>query len=338
MTIRKISLLFTALATITATAIACSGGGGGGGGANGELTSGIYELADTNVTVDECGILENFQDGAEFTVIVTAGTISALGLEGAYNAGSFDVELVEELDLNEQGLDCVLEGTFTLPGRATADNVFEATLGQNYTVVSGAGCGDLGITFPCNSSVDFVGNRLRDLPPPPTPITGVLTTASGFLAPATLTGAVSGTDLLFSATLGPAPGNMVVGSNDEWTCYLPDPPSFPDYEVFAGNGATYSLYFNIPPASWSTGAVVINGSTVTLNVQLADRFGDATGGTINLLTAPTTTNGQCQFTIGNVPLAGQQDPPAFAPSKLKPTVGVGKIGPERATRKQIRPR
>lgn len=339
MTTRKLALLFTALATITTTAIACSGGGGGGGGANGELTTGIYDLNDTNVTVDECGILDNFQDGAEFTVIVSSGNISLLGLDGAYDAGSFDIELVEELDLNGQGLDCVLEGTFTLPGQATSNNVFAATLGQNYTVTSGAACGDLGITFPCTSTVEFVGKRLRDLPPPPFPITGVITTAHGFLALSTLTGATTGTDLYFQSTFGIAPGATVTDSSESWTCYLPDPPSFPNYEIFGGFNA--DLYIFVEPASWSTGAKLINGTTVGVNVGYADgsRSGDATGGTLNITSAPTTTNGLCGFTMGNVPLAGEQDPAAtaFAPTPKRTTLKAGGIAPK-PQRRRISPR
>lgn len=334
MTARKTALLFTVLVTTIAAAAACTGGGGRG--ATGVITTGMYEASASEVSIDECEIFTNI-DGGQFSVLVTNSTIRMFGITGSYDEGSFDLEATATVDYANQGLDCVLGVETHAPGRATGDDVFTVTLDRTFSEESGGECDAFELIFPCTSTVGFTATRIGDIPPPPPPpieITGMLSTASGFNAISTVfaLGATGG-DLRYDVSFGSGPAFTT--TNDTWICYVPE-PGFPTYDLLLGPST--EVFVSILPASWTVGPKAIDGTNVSLFVDFGDRFGEAIGGTLNILSAPTATNGTCAFSMGNVPLEGEQDPAAIVPWATRNPSGIGEIAPPKPTRKGIRPR
>lgn len=154
------------------------------------------------------------------------------------------------------------------------------------------------------------------------PITGTLTTAHGMNAPLVGTdGTVGGNDLVLAAALD---GASVSANGAVWQCFMPDPPSFPNYDLIAtdetdSSAGTFLVAAQIAPSAWQAGAVTIDDSTVRLYVDNRDdRYGFATGGTLQLVTAPTTSGQTCSFTTGDLSLAGERFS-SFAPVVLPGT-------------------
>ena len=142
---------------------------------------------------------------------------------------------------------------------------------------------------------------------PGIPITGVVDSAVGDLAPLTA-GEQSGTGFSIVATLG---SEEILVSNGAWKCYTPAPPQYPNFDIEATDGATYGFFISINPGYWGAGTNTIDGETVTVALVTQDRAAIATAGTLTLTSAGSaadTTGNWCKFDLVDVPMFGERDP------------------------------
>ena len=138
-------------------------------------------------------------------------------------------------------------------------------------------------------------------------ITGVLTSASGSDAPLIVANNSFGNDFTMNVTLG---SSNVAVSNQQWQCFGPDIPNgINQFDIVGTDNTTFLLHAALLPQVWTTGAHPIDGTNISLDVSLTDRYGIATAGTLTLIRADKTgdqAGNFCAFSMANVQLFGHR--------------------------------
>ena len=127
------------------------------------LTDGTYVASNAAVPQNECQLNVTPGDVNGSTVAITA-TDSVVTID--FGSGpltmtrtgnAFTLTQNDTIDLNGNGIDCVLDSADVLDANATADDTFSLTETLSLSENSGAECANTGLTFPCSSviSVDF---------------------------------------------------------------------------------------------------------------------------------------------------------------------------------------
>lgn len=354
---RRVALVASAGTAVALAAAACTGGGGGDKGlapADGRITTGNYAFTSVTVANDACaleafGLAPAVGDAIRLTVdgnTITAGPAQIFltedgTLSGTYESGVIDIDETVQFDWNNSSLalDCVEDDRYLLEGRTETDtSVVDGTLREEFTVASGDACDEVyqqisdaigqEVSLPCESTIQFELAKFVS-------VTGTLTTASGMTAigvTPTSGSAFTGTDFRINFTLGS--GSPVAASGQDYDCWAPDPPDYPEYEIISTDSTTYAITIRVPPAMWSAGTKAVTASNgVTVAVATVEGGGTSTGGgTLNLISAPTSTTGACSFSLGGVPLAGEIAPPTTAAGSAYAPL-VPKV--ERTKRKQV---
>ncbi len=325
---RNVGLVGATLTAVAIAAAACNGGGGGGGGlapADGRITNGRYLITTATNVKDEC-VISGFEDLSSSTITVTVNGTSITiedGLPGqfepfpgTYENGIINIDFLTEFDWGTT-YDCIEDNRYTIEARTPTDSTAtEGTATARWSVKSGTECDqayvDLSsqvgqtISLPCETVSEFEFTKFLT-------VTGTLTTAQGMTAVGVTPdagSAVTGTDFRVAFNLGT--GTPVAAADQTYDCYAPALPDFPNYDIISSDGATYAITISVPPAMWSAGtkAVATSGAGVFLTVATVDGNGGSSGGgSLNIISAPTTTTGACSFAItAPAPLSGEVAP------------------------------
>lgn len=333
---RRILVLAVAAATCGITIAACSGGGGKKGvSGHGELHTGDYVISNSAVVTDKCGLgLDPTQiDGGQFGITVSAGMLSfsfgqAGTVTGPYSAGVFDSTFSTDIDFNQSNspFDCVVTEDYEFAGASTAVDAANALESINVKVKSGAQCSMLSdalsaqsgmtVTFPCGSS----DTQHITILPPPEIVTATLTTGTGYGT--TLTNDYFLENTNSTLTVSVLASGLTFNLASNFQCYTPTATANGYYELGTYIPSIFALH--IDSAGWAAGSKTIDGTLNTINLDLTDAagnefIGSATGGSVTLSAAPTTTGGMCSFGATSVPMIGQLIHPAFAPDSTQVT-------------------
>lgn len=136
---------------ILVTGMGCSGGDDDDGSLT--LSSGSYSLSGFDVSSDGCEIDPESFGTQSITVsgdVVTVGGVLDLTRTGNDLAG--DTFLTEPYDSD---FDCDVDKAIAASGEVTGDDEFHLEISFSFAVDSGAECGLLGVTFPCQTEFSY---------------------------------------------------------------------------------------------------------------------------------------------------------------------------------------
>lgn len=327
MRVRNPLLLVTLAVGLFGAIPACSGGGGGGDDdddlvGNGDLTTGEYLVSDSTVEVDECLVVADL-DGNIDDVVVTGTVLDYNGSVGTIVDGVFEATLEFPLDLNDDpfgvgAIDCILGRVASYVGATTSAN--QANLEYAFSVDAGTGdeCDQaealleeaIGspIPLPCESIAAYHIEQL----PPPVPLIGTLSLlATG--GQLTLVGdQAADSGFVLSGTLDA--GGTFQEPSDLWTCYAPEPPTFPNYDLYIG-GFDYFVTLSVTTADWAVGSVPIL-DLADASLAGPDSTAVLTSGSLMILGAPLVVDSayRCAVQLVDVPFSDA----AFQPAASTP--------------------
>lgn len=308
-------LFFFAVATAVVLSLpACSGGSGGGGDdddlvGNGDLSTGEYLVSASVIAQDLCFVMDGL-DGDIDDVEVTGTDILYNSSEGTITDGVFDAVLAFPLDLNDDpfgagAIDCVLGREARYIGATTAEDAADVEYTFSVDAGEGAECDDApalieevigeAIALPCESTADYHVERI----PPPPPLVGVLSllATNGQLTIAGVEASNSG----FTLTGSFDAGGTFSEPSDVWTCYAPEPPAFPNYDLYIG-GADYFVTLSVTTASWAVGSVPVL-DLFEATIAGPDSIATMTSGSLMILGAPMVVDSayRCAVQLVDVP-------------------------------------
>lgn len=156
---KKLSILLMAIAGL---AIACGpSGDDDDDSAPFTLTDGTYVMSNAAVAQDGCqfGTTPGDLNGQTVTVAATETSVDIDFGNGPVtlnrSGNSLDLTTPSQIDLNGNGIDCILDSSDVLTATVTANDAFSLTEALTLSENSGAECANTGLTFPCTSEISI---------------------------------------------------------------------------------------------------------------------------------------------------------------------------------------